>query len=217
MKWEKKLTLLDCIAADLHIIHNQGFIHRDLHSGNILLNSLHSAYIADLGLSTLANTGSNDKVQGVLPYMAPEVLSNNDYSMESDIYSFGIIAYEIVSGQLAYYNVPHDIQLAREIMFGLRPRIPENVPKLINEFINKCWSAQLDKRPTAEEIRNTIHSWNLFLNDKSTELFAQIKSADEIQETLLISDVSTPFPFIIDYASRQFDFLPLRNDTNNNG
>ncbi|CAG8727111.1 9179_t:CDS:2, partial [Gigaspora rosea] len=41
-------------------------------------------------------------------------------------------------------------------------------------------------------------------------------SADEIQETLLISDVSTPFPFIIDYASRQFDFLPLRNDTNNN-
>ena len=48
MNWKDKLTLLHCITSDLQMIHSQGIIHRDLHSGNILQDNLHSAYIADL-------------------------------------------------------------------------------------------------------------------------------------------------------------------------
>src|SRR5690349_2773581 len=88
MGWKKKMNLLNCIAYDLHIIHSQNFIHRDLHSKNILLVNFQSAYIVDLGLSKLANIGSNDKVYGILEYIAPEVLYNREYSMASDVYSF---------------------------------------------------------------------------------------------------------------------------------
>ena len=47
MNWNDKLNLLQCIASDLQIVHSYDLIHRDLHSGNILLNNLKSAYIAD--------------------------------------------------------------------------------------------------------------------------------------------------------------------------
>ena len=94
MDWKDKLNLLQCIASDLQIIHSHDLIHRDLHSGNILLDSLNSAYIADLGLSITANIAlkSNpDGICGILPYISPEVLSNQPYTKASDIYSFGII------------------------------------------------------------------------------------------------------------------------------
>src|SRR5277367_261644 len=92
--WKMKLNLLCCIASNLQIIYSQNLIHQDLHSGNILQDNLYSAYIADLGLSISANIAlktESDKVCGILPYIAPEVLYGNPYTVESDIYSFGII------------------------------------------------------------------------------------------------------------------------------
>ncbi|RIB29055.1 kinase-like domain-containing protein, partial [Gigaspora rosea] len=186
MEWEKKVRLLTSIASDLQIIHSQGFIHRDLHSGNILLYNLYSAYIADLGLSALANIGSNDKVCGMLPYMAPEVLCSNAYSTASDVYSFGIIAYEIVSGIPIYHDIPHDIQLRRMIVFNnLRPIIPPSVPKLVQELIVKCWNAQPDKRPTSKDVFDTISMWNSdMFNDISTDIATQINSDETIENSL---------------------------------
>src|SRR5438477_5106991 len=83
LEWKKKLNLLLCIASDLQIIHSQNLIHRDLHSGNILQDNLYSAYIADLGLSISANIALKDEVCGILPYIAPEVLYGNPYTVES--------------------------------------------------------------------------------------------------------------------------------------
>ncbi|CAG8633933.1 10819_t:CDS:2, partial [Ambispora leptoticha] len=51
MKWEKKLNLLSCITSDIEAIHSQGYVHKDLHSGNILQDDLDNAYIVDLGLT----------------------------------------------------------------------------------------------------------------------------------------------------------------------
>ncbi|RIB25656.1 kinase-like domain-containing protein [Gigaspora rosea] len=103
MDWRDKLNLLQCIAYDLLIIHSQDLIHRDLHSGNILLNSLKSAYIADLGLSITANIQSKsnlDGIYGILPFIAPEVLSKHPYTKESDIYSFEWQNNEIILSEL---------------------------------------------------------------------------------------------------------------------
>src|SRR5688572_17808655 len=96
--WKQKLDILISITTDLLTIHHKGYLHRDLHSGNILLFSntyqpgLKSC-ISDLGLSRKMNdTNANEHkgVYGILPYVAPEVLLHNPYTKESDIYSFGI-------------------------------------------------------------------------------------------------------------------------------
>ncbi|RIB23993.1 kinase-like domain-containing protein [Gigaspora rosea] len=218
MKLEKKLTILCCIAFDLHIIHSKKIIHRDLHSGNILLNSLHSAYIIDLGLSTLTNIGPDkNQVYGVIQYIAPEVLLDGGkaYSMASDVYSFGIIACEIVSGLLAYQGIPCDIRLQHEICEGKRPIIPTYVPKLIAELINKCLSSQPKERPTSKNIYETINIcikclssqpeekptskeiyeiiniWsNKILNTEPTEFIVQVERADEMTFNNLESKLS---------------------------
>ncbi|CAG8844622.1 31683_t:CDS:1, partial [Racocetra persica] len=137
----------------------------------------------------------------------PEVLYNKKYSKASDVYSFGIIAYEIVSGIPAYNNITHDIKLQRNVYNGSRPSIPEHVPKLVAELIIKCWDDQPNKRPTSKEIYDIISIWNNDMSDDSSEIAAQIRKADEI----LGLNMSTLSHFNI-YAEEIYDnrrFKPL--------
>ena len=91
---EYKLYLLHDIAQGLKDIHNKGFVHKDLHSGNILNYSDLSCYITDLGLCKPVDDQDGKKIHGVLPYVAPEVLRGKSYTPSADIYSFGILACE---------------------------------------------------------------------------------------------------------------------------
>ncbi|RIB00729.1 kinase-like domain-containing protein [Gigaspora rosea] len=210
MVWKDKLHLLKSIAFDLQIIHSNNLIHCDLHSGNILLDSFHSAYIADLGLSMLANIRSKNEIYGIMSYIAPEVLYNRAYSMASDVYSFGIIAYEIVSGLRAFHDISDNIQLQHKIYNGLRPSIPAHVPRLVTELIIKCWDPQPDKRLSSKEIYATINVWNNEItNNEFTELVAQIKKADEMLNDLSISTPSFFEKIHADtiYFSRSLDTL----------
>ncbi|RIB17610.1 kinase-like domain-containing protein [Gigaspora rosea] len=82
LTWQKKLEQLEYISNDLHRIHSAGFIHSDFHSNNILLNQnidgKIKSYIADLGLSRKKDDGSKDEICGIMPYVAPEVLSGKE-------------------------------------------------------------------------------------------------------------------------------------------
>ncbi|GES87650.1 kinase-like domain-containing protein [Rhizophagus clarus] len=88
--WDRKLAYLSNIAMDLKNLHSLGFIHKDFHSGNIL----GGLYISDFGLSGPSNEQKSDnKIFGVLPYIAPKVLNGEPYTLPSDIYSFGCWCY----------------------------------------------------------------------------------------------------------------------------
>src|SRR6266496_5374700 len=103
----------------------------------------------------LENT-SNNKIYGVLPYIAPEILRGQNYTKASDIYSFGIIMYEVISGLPPYHDVSHDINLAIKICQGLRPKLNIKVPQLIVHLIKRCLDANPLNRPTAKEIRKIL-------------------------------------------------------------
>ena len=117
-----KLGLLYNIARGLKEIHSKGFIHKDLHSGNILNQFGLWNYITDLGLCKPVDEKGEEKIHGVLPYVAPEVLKGKKYTPSADIYSFGIITCEILSGLPPYHNLPHDKFLALKVCQGLRPK-----------------------------------------------------------------------------------------------
>ena len=90
--------MLWCLALDLKNLHKLGYFHKDFHSGNILYKD-ELAYISDFGLSGPANEQKLDnKICGVLPYIAPEVLNGKTYTLSSDIYSFGVVMAEVSSG-----------------------------------------------------------------------------------------------------------------------
>src|SRR5256885_10580009 len=88
--WNDKIELLRESAGDLKKLHELGYFHKDFHSGNILRNHNYN-YISDFGLSGPSDKQkSDDKICGVLPYIAPEVLNGEQYTSPSDIYSFGV-------------------------------------------------------------------------------------------------------------------------------
>ena len=160
LEWKKKINLLLCITSDLQIIHSQNLIHRDLHSGNILQDNLYSAYIADLGLSISANIALGGcGVYGVLPYIAPEVLCGNPYTISSDIYSFGIIMWEIVSGRAVPFNGNHT-QFQIQVHKGLRPPITQIISQCCYmDLMKKCWDGNPQNRPSAAEIYKNFAEW----------------------------------------------------------
>ncbi len=96
--WGNKILLLRYTAEDLKNLHELGYFHKDFHSGNILRITDALSYISDFGLSGPANEQkSDDKVYGVMPYIAPEVLNGEAYTSSSDIYSFGVVMAELSS------------------------------------------------------------------------------------------------------------------------
>ncbi|RIB00615.1 kinase-like domain-containing protein [Gigaspora rosea] len=162
MEWKNKLNLLHCIVTDLEAIHSQQMIHRDLHSGNILQDTLDSAYIVDLGLS-IQYLKQDEQVYGVLPYVAPEVLIKKTYSIKSDIYSFGIIMWEVLYGSdVRYYYDLHDKnqdQIIQIVIDYLRPPINDKAPRYYVELMEKCWDKDPETRPSAEDLCEIFKNW----------------------------------------------------------
>ncbi|RHZ64775.1 hypothetical protein Glove_320g29 [Diversispora epigaea] len=189
INWELKLGFLQYLTMDFKYIHELNIIHQDFHPGNILswnFKYSSSLQISDFGLSKLIDSdvkvSENRQIFGVLSYIAPEVLSGEKYTKAADVYSFGIIAYEIVTGFAPYYDIPHDRDLAIKICNGLRPKIPFHIPEFITRLIMKCWDARVTHRPTFNELWNEFFDYHRYYSKnifKSNEITVQIKNAKE--------------------------------------
>jgi len=146
--------ILQDIARGARFLHaaDPKIIHGDLKAANVLVDGRFRAKIADFGLSAkkkcLGATGT--------PYwMAPELLRRESgNSAESDVYSFGIILYELYSRQDPYEG-ENPTRVLDEIVdkkINKRPPVPEGCPAKIAEIMKECVDANPEKRPTFEEI-----------------------------------------------------------------
>jgi serine/threonine protein kinase len=174
------------IATGLLDIHNANKVHKDFHSGNILHGI--SLYISDLGMCQPVDNEEQlvrEGVYGVLPYMAPEVLRGHPYTKAADIYSFGIVMNEYLSEEIPFNDIPHDYILAVKICKGLRPKICEDMPKILADLIMKCWDAKVENRPTAKELCQILKKlqserWNI-----DSEINSQMDEYEKIRRNRL--------------------------------
>ncbi|PKC58200.1 kinase-like protein [Rhizophagus irregularis] len=211
--WNKeKLMILWQISEGLETIHKADYIHRDFHSGNILYhnNSLQERYkerhqwlIGDLGLSQPVNiTSSNNEIYGVIPYIAPEIFKGSSFSKESDVYSMGMIMWELTTGCKPFANVEHDHSLVYRILDGERPKITEDTPECYANLMKSCWDPDPKKRPSVKKIRNSFGSWffRTLLDDVFTK--AELKRRELIESQKLGPEFAKkPHPKAI-YTSR---------------
>src|SRR5436190_1189014 len=157
--WRDKIELLRHLTMDLKNLHKLGYFHKDFHSGNILKSS-YTSYISDFGLSGPSNEQKSDnKICGVLPYIAPEVLNREPYTLSSDIYSFGVIMAELSSGKPPFHKRKHDGCLALEICNGLRPEFGKGTPEIYKKLAHRCMNANPNQRPTANELYDILYFW----------------------------------------------------------
>ncbi|CAB5362383.1 unnamed protein product [Rhizophagus irregularis] len=184
--WFRKLNILQNIINGLKEIHQKGLVHRDFHTGNILLmTSDFSNYdipsISDMGLCGEVNNMDETKIYGVMPYAAPEVLRGKPYTRAADIYSFGMIMYFVATGKQPFANRAHDKLLALDIVHKeIRPEINESeIPKCYIDLMKECWDPNPINRPSATEIDELISSFrNNFIAGKS-EKFKELEISIE--------------------------------------
>ncbi|RHZ79144.1 hypothetical protein Glove_151g55 [Diversispora epigaea] len=199
INWLQKLYYLRDLSGRLKNIHKLDIVHQDFHPGNILSYDFkNNMYISDFGLSKLVGANPNNpekkNIVGVLPYIAPEVLSGDEeYTKAADVYSFGIIAYEMITGFPPYPDIPHDEGLAIKICNGLRPKIPFHTPKLITRTIMRCWDARITHRPTFEELEDELDKYyedyiEYEGKNNDSEIGIQIKKANYIIYGIYLED-----------------------------
>ncbi|XP_068133945.1 serine/threonine-protein kinase B-raf isoform X2 [Hyperolius riggenbachi] len=154
-------------AQGMDYLHAKSIIHRDLKSNNIFLHEDLTVKIGDFGLATVKSrwSGSHqfEQLSGSILWMAPEVIrmqDKNPYSFQSDVYAFGIVLYELMTGQLPYQNINNRDQIIFMVGRGyLSPdlsKVRSNCPKAMKRLMADCLKKKRDERPLFPQILASI-------------------------------------------------------------
>ncbi|OAQ27386.1 kinase-like protein [Linnemannia elongata AG-77] len=163
LDWTKKLRLARDVASGINFIHLENICHHDLHSRNVLIDDKGKALITDFGLSRYLNKElSNNGVRGVVPYISPERLKNAPFDKSSDIYSLGVIMWELTSGYPPFDRDGENYMLAFHITTGTREKVIPGTPIEYSELYQKCWDGEPSNRPPLSFILDTLD--NLLAN-----------------------------------------------------
>jgi hypothetical protein len=157
--WQINYNFIKQMVKGLNYLHNEGIIHRDLKSSNVLITEGYIAKLSDFGLAKLTNNSnptSSGKNFGTLRWVAPEILKEEKHSFCSDIYSFGMIMWEIATKCTVPFRNVDDNLVGFHISSGRKEIIPDDVPKDVCYIIEQCWKNEPNERITLKKILEII-------------------------------------------------------------
>ncbi|KAL3539115.1 hypothetical protein ACH5RR_002481 [Cinchona calisaya] len=152
-----KLPTLLKVAIDvskgMNYLHQNNIIHRDLKAANLLMDENEVVKVADFGVARVkAQTGVMTAETGTYRWMAPEVIEHKPYDQKADVFSFGIVVWELLTGKLPYeYLTPLQAAIG-VVQKDLRPTIPKHTHPKLADLLERCWQQDSTLRPDFSEI-----------------------------------------------------------------
>ena len=153
LKIDQLVKMLRDVASGMKYLSEMNYIHRDLAARNILVNKDLICKVADFGLSREIENDSNEGIYttkgGKIPirWTSPEAIIYRKFTCSSDIWSFGVLAWEVLNyGERPYWNWTNQ-DVLKTIEKCYRLPVPNNCPEFIYNLMIKCWNIDRLKRP----------------------------------------------------------------------
>lgn len=165
---EQKIQFLVYIADGMRYLHRNNVIHRDLKSKNVLVTKENVIKITDFSISKFTKSGGSTKTmrRGTGYYMAPEIVKGGKYGKLCDVFSFSMVAFELITCNLKPFgSETENIEFKIATDSHKRPDVSSIEPSWLQNLIVYCWQEDPSKRPTFNDIYITINENMGFRSD----------------------------------------------------
>ncbi|KAK8840864.1 hypothetical protein M9Y10_027691 [Tritrichomonas musculus] len=192
----QRLIILYGVASAMSYLHSHKIIHRNLNPSNILLDDNLNPKITDFFFPKIFHQEFNPTAEfnDSFIYLSPETITNIEYTKTSDVYSYSIIAYQLLSTKKAFKKF-YDQNTIEKVRRGERPKFEDSVPESYRSLIERCWSEKVSERPTFEDIVQELRSDEGFITG-GVEKDTFLTYVDYIDECLSSTEILTFNDFI---------------------
>jgi serine/threonine-protein kinase len=232
LSWQETVYFAQQVARALDHAHSRGIIHQDIKPQNIMLLRDGTAKVMDFGIASFANSQETRKVSeaiGSVHYISPEQAKGIKVDYRTDIYSLGVVMYEMLTGTMPFRG-DSAVAVVMQHINTVPPKPSElvsDIPPAMNEIVMHAMCANLTQRyGSAMELLNDLErvrgNPNLYLNytNRTSSATRAIRYDDEEQATQLLRDLPDDLNHYDTYAEEDYDSYeeePAQGKKNSSG
>jgi len=207
----RRMQMAKDAALGVNWLHcsNPAFIHRDLKSSNLLIDENGKVKVCDFGLAQAKPQTSmlhdEDHAKGTPLWMAPEVMQFKEFNEKADVYSFGIVLWELLTRKEPFAQHTNYSKFRKAVCIkNERPEIPEDTEPSLRNLIQRCWDPDPNVRPSFRQIIS-------YLDNVIIDVAVQDKIGRKLWQTKFLARDDVPWTEFSDALVRTLN-LPI-NDT----